>query len=153
MIKARFPKIYRRTLYSLVSVSWLSGTVFFALSRWFMVEGPFGPMKNPWQFPVLMLHGAAAFLMIFSFGFILASHVPITWKVKKHKVIGLAVISVISFQIISAYFLYYLSNESLRDIVANCHAAVGLSLPIILFVHILQAVKKRKTKQKNVNYS
>lgn len=153
MIKARFPNSYRRFLYSLVTLSWLSGSIFFALSRWFMIEGDFGPMKHPWQFPVLMLHGAVAFLMIFIFGFILASHVPITWKLKKYKMLGIAVISVISFQIISAYLLYYLSNETVRDFIANCHAAIGFSLPIVLAVHVVHAIRRRSSAKKSMlNY-
>jgi len=153
MIKARFPNSYRRFLYSLVTLSWLSGSIFFALSRWFTIEGDFGPMKHPWQFPVLMLHGAAAFLMMFMFGFILASHVPITWKLKKHKLLGIAVISIISFQIISAYLLYYLSNETIRSIIANCHAAIGLLLPFVLAIHVIHAIKRRKaTKRSMLNY-
>lgn len=154
MIKAKFPNSYRRFLYSLVTLSWLSGGTFFALSRWFIIEGDFGPMKHPWQFPVLMLHGAAAFLMIFMFGFILASHVPITWKLKKYRTLGIAVICIISFQIISAYLLYYSSNETIRDIVANCHAAVGLLLPFVLAIHVIHSRRKRRaTKKSMLNFS
>jgi hypothetical protein len=84
MIKAKFTDLYRRTLYFIFSLSWVSGTVFFVLSRFCMIEGDFGPQRHPWQFPMLSIHGASAFLMIFYFGFIMASHVPITWKLKKN---------------------------------------------------------------------
>lgn len=144
MIKARFPDFYRRTLYILVSISWISGVAFFALSRWFMVEGDFGPMRHPWQFPALMTHGAVAFLLMFAFGFILASHVPVTWKLKQFRNIGLLLIFIVSFQMISAYCLYYLANEDMRDIIANVHAAIGFSFPFILLIHIIQGIRRRK---------
>lgn len=147
MIKAKFPKLYRRGLYALVAVSWFSGSTFFALSRWFLVDGEFGPEKHPWQFPVLMTHGAAAFLMMFAFGFILASHVPATWKLKKLRWLGILLVSVVSFQIISAYLLYYLANESVRDVVANLHAAVGFSLPVVLTIHVIHAIRLRRKKK------
>ncbi len=148
MIKAKFSNFYRRTLYALFTLSWLSGGAFFALSRWFIVEGEFGPEKHPWQFPVLMAHGASAFMVIFFFGFIMASHVPVTWKLKKIRTLGILLGSAVSFQIISAYLLYYLSNEAVREVMANLHAAVGFSLPIILTIHILHAIRLRRQAKK-----
>ncbi|PCJ32711.1 MAG: hypothetical protein COA90_01930 [Gammaproteobacteria bacterium] len=144
MIKAKFPTLYRRGLYALFASSWLTGSTFFALSRWFIVEGDFGPEKHPWQFPILMIHGASAFLVMFFFGFVMASHVPITWKLKKIRTIGIILVSAISFQIISAYFLYYLANEDVRDVFANLHALIGFTLPFIILLHVLHAMKIRK---------
>ncbi|PHS69175.1 MAG: hypothetical protein COB23_07450 [Methylophaga sp.] len=148
MIKAKFSKFYRRSLYLLFTVSWVTGNIFFALSRWFMVEGDFGPEKHPWQFPVLMLHGASAFMVMFFFGFVMASHVPVAWKLKKIRALGILLVSAVSFQIISAYLLYYLANETVRDVIANLHAAVGFSLPIILTIHIVHAIRSRQQAKK-----
>ena len=113
-----------------------------------MVEGDFGPEKHPWQFPVLMLHGASAFMVMFFFGFVMASHVPVAWKLKKIRALGILLVSAVSFQIISAYLLYYLANETVRDVIANLHAAVGFSLPIILTIHIVHAIRSRQQAKK-----
>jgi cytochrome b561 len=144
MIKAKFTDLYRRTLYFIFSLSWVSGTVFFVLSRFCMIEGDFGPQRHPWQFPMLSIHGASAFLMIFYFGFIMASHVPITWKLKKIRTIGIILVSAIVFQVLTAYLLYYMSDESYREWVANLHAIVGFTLPLILTTHILHALRLRR---------
>ena len=61
VITSRIPVFYRWFLYTITAASWLTGLMFFVLSRWFMVEGEFGPEKHPWQFPILMAHGASAF--------------------------------------------------------------------------------------------
>ena len=153
MIKAKFSNFYRRTLYALFTVSWVTGTAFFSLSRWFMVEGDFGPEKHPWQFPVLMAHGASAFLVMFFFGFIMASHVPITWKLKQIRTIGIILVSCVVFQMISAYLLYYLANEEIRDVVANLHALIGFLLPVVLTIHIIHALRiRRKAKKIAMSY-
>lgn len=148
MIKAKFSDFYRRTLYFLFGLSWFSGTAFFILSRFCMVEGEFGPQRHPWQFPMLMIHGASAFIVMFYFGFIMASHVPITWKLKKIRVIGIILASVILFQMVTAYLLYYMANEELRELVANLHALVGFLLPLVLMIHILHAIRLRKKAKK-----
>ncbi|OUR71845.1 hypothetical protein A9Q78_08495 [Methylophaga sp. 41_12_T18] len=153
MIKAKFSNFYRRTLYALFTVSWVTGTAFFSLSRWFMVEGDFGPEKHPWQFPVLMAHGASAFLVMFFFGFIMASHVPITWKLKQIRTIGIILVSCVAFQMLSAYLLYYLANEEIRDVVANLHALIGFLLPLVLTIHIIHALRlRRKAKKIAMSY-
>ncbi len=153
MIKAKFSDFYRRALYFLFGLSWLSGTAFFILSRFCMIEGEFGPQRHPWQFPVLSVHGASAFIVIFYFGFVMASHVPITWKLKKIRTIGIMLVSAIVFQILSAYMLYYTANEALREWVANLHALVGFLLPVILTVHIVHAIRlRKKAKQVAMSY-
>ncbi len=109
-----------------------------------MVEGDYGLVKHPWQFPVLQTHGAAAFLMMVSFGFVLGSHLPRSWKTKKKRKTGLLLIALPSFLIISAYLLYYLSDEKVRDWVEYAHLAVGFMLPFILALHIAVKIKQKK---------
>ena len=109
-----------------------------------MVEGDFGPEKHPWQYPVLQLHGAAAFLMMIVFGSIIAAHLPASWSLNRMRIIGSLMIGVVSLQIITAYGLYYLSDEQIRHWVANMHAAVGVTLPLVLIFHLVMGVKTRR---------
>jgi len=67
---------------------------------------------------------------------------------KKIRTLGILLGSAVTFQIISAYLLYYLSNEVVREWFANLHAAVGFLLPIVLTVHILHVIKLRKKAKK-----
>ncbi len=141
---------YRRFLYTITALSWLTGVLFFVLSRWFMVEGEFGPEKHPWQFPTLMAHGGSAFLMMISYGALLISHVPSSWKLNRLRYLGIALISVVGLQIITAYLLYYLGNEAIREIVVWCHLAAGFSLPFVLGAHVLIGIRHRARHKKAV---
>lgn len=150
VITSRIPVFYRRFLYTITAASWLTGLMFFVLSRWFMVEGEFGPEKHPWQFPTLMIHGASAFLMMISYGALLISHVPAGWRLNRLRYLGIALISLVALQIITAWLLYYLGNETVREIVVWCHLAAGFALPFVLGAHILTGIRQRARRKKAV---
>jgi hypothetical protein len=150
MVKVKIPKPYQLWLYCIVAISWCSGTTFFILHTWFMVEGKYGLVKHSWQYPSLQIHGAAAFLMMISFGFLLGSHVPRSWKITPKRKLGIGLVTIIAFQMITAYSLYYIAQDEPRVIVAYAHLSVGFIFPIILILHIFAKKKaQRKHQQKH----
>ena len=153
MVKVKIPKPYQMWFFALLAVAWISGITFFSLHSWFMVEGKYGLVKHPWQFPALQIHGATAFLMMISFGFLLGSHVPRSWKMKPKRKLGIALIAIFSFQIITAYILYYIAQDDPRVLVAYAHLAVGFLFPLILMLHIIMKVKAKKKKKHKHSYN
>lgn len=149
-ITVKIPLNFRKFLFSLLTTSYVTGITFFVLKTWFVVEGEFGPEKHPLQFPMLMIHGASAFLLMMCYGALLAGHVPSAWKLKRSRYLGISLISVFTFQIITAYLLYYLANEEIRNIVGYCHLFTGISIPFILTTHIIAGVKSRAQKMKRM---
>ncbi|MEM7027218.1 MAG: hypothetical protein AAF410_03200 [Pseudomonadota bacterium] len=143
LIAVKIPKKIQMLFFSLIGLSWATGLAFFALKTWFIVEGEFGPEKHPWQQPMLMIHGGSSFLIMMMFGALLVSHVPSTWKLNRLRGIGITLVSIISFQVISAYMLYYLGNETMRDIIEYMHLFVGFILPFIILQHVLAGKKKK----------
>ncbi len=143
-ITFRIPRPYKYFLFAVLTTSWVSGILFYYLNRWGEIEGLFGPEKHPAQFPILMLHGAAAFLMILSFGALLTNHIPAAWKLGRSRYIGITLISLITFQMITAYLLYYVAWEEGRPILANVHAGVGFCIPFVLLTHIWIGIKNRR---------
>lgn len=139
---------HRRPLYALVLLSWTSGILFFVLNNWVTVEGEFGPQKHPWQQNVLQIHGAAAFLMLITFGALLASHAPAGWRVRSVRPTGLAAIIAQAVLIASAYLLLYLGDEELRRVTVYLHASVGFSLPFLLVMHLRQSLRRRRRRQR-----
>lgn len=146
-IDVRIPQNYRRLLYTILALSWVTGIVFFILSRFITVEGDFGPEKHPWQFPVLMIHGAAAFAVMMAYGSVMMNHISATWRLKRLRGFGITLTIVLLFQVISAYLLYYLSSDEVRGVFANLHALVGLSFPLILTIHIVTGRRERAQMQ------
>ncbi|MEM7359077.1 MAG: hypothetical protein AAF431_08270 [Pseudomonadota bacterium] len=132
---------FRVMLYVLFFVSWFSGLGFFVLDTFFQIEGDFGPEKHPLQGSALLVHGAAAFLMMITFGGLLFAHVPMTWKTGRVRRVGILMIVVVSCQVITGYLLYYLASEFAREIVFWTHLSVGTSLPLMLLIHIRLARK------------
>lgn len=142
--------LYRRILYSLVLVSWCSGIAFFIFSRYVLIEGEFGPEKHPWQFPLLKLHGAAAFMMMMSLGAVITSHIPAGWRTGRHRVFGSILLASVTFMVLSAWALYYLSNDTNRELIGNIHAAVGVMLPFTGFWHVLQGIKSKRKRASGI---
>ena len=146
-ISVKIPQGVQNFIFFVLLVSWCSGIAFYIFSHWITIDGDFGPEKHPWQYPMLQIHGAAAFLMMMSFGAMLAAHVPHSWKLKRSRGIGLTLVSVMAFQMITAYILYYLAGEETRPWFVNAHAAVGLMIPVLLVAHIMMGVRGRKARQ------
>lgn len=150
-ISVKLPPVFRRSLYTITALSWCSGLAFFIMLNWVTVEGDFGPEKHPLQFPILQLHGACAFLMIMSFGAMLAAHVPASWRTQRSRNIGIALASLIGLQMISAYGLYYLSNEDIRQWVSWFHLSLGISLPLMLGSHVVMGLRSRRARRSAIN--
>ncbi len=147
-VSRKIAKKYRYLFYGFLSLSVFSGTGFWLLRNFAMVEGDFGPESHFLQYPFLQLHGLAAFLMLMALGSIFTSHVSKTWTLGKAKKSGITLLSFIVFSLLSAYSLYYLVAEDWHTLLGNSHAVVGLILPSLLLFHIKMARKGRKHKQK-----
>lgn len=149
-ISSRIPWNFRMVIFVILAISWCSGIAFFVLNNWVSVEGDFGPEKHPLQFPTLMIHAAAAFILMLMIGGILASHVPMSWKTKRLRKDGISLIALFGIQVITAYLLYYVANEDIRVVVSYLHLACGASFPFFLIAHIILGIKSRRSKPKNV---
>ena len=63
-ISRKIAKKYRYLFYGFLSLSVFSGSGFWLLRNFAMVEGDFGPESHFLQYPFLQLHGFAAFMML-----------------------------------------------------------------------------------------
>ncbi|MBL6664305.1 MAG: hypothetical protein ISQ34_00495 [Rickettsiales bacterium] len=142
-MSVKISKRYKNWLYLVLSVSWVSGVVFFILNNFYVIEGEFGVEKHPAQFLFLKIHGAAAFLMMITYGFFFGSHVKLSWRVKPVRKFGIILMSIPALLALSAYILYYVSSDWLHGMVAYFHLSLGIPFPIILVIHILLGRNKR----------
>ncbi|WP_293750381.1 hypothetical protein [uncultured Paraglaciecola sp.] len=147
-INKHIPPIYRYFFYTVLSLCWLTGSVFWLLREFAFIEGDFGPEPHFLQYPVLQLHGLGAFFMLLSLGAIFTGHIPNTWSLGRAKKSGLWILSAVILSMCSAYSLYYLVQEDWHLWLGNGHALVGVSLPIILYVHIKIARNSNAKKKK-----
>lgn len=135
-------------IFIVLGMSWISGVTFFIFNNWIIIDGEFGPEKHSLQNPILQIHGFAAFLMIITYGFLIASHVNHSWKVKPLRIWGIIMLVMETLMIITAYILYYIGNPDHHEIVGYIHAAIGFLLPIVLTTHIIIGIKNRNNAKK-----
>lgn len=145
-ITIKIPKNYRYFFYLTLLLAWLSGVSFWLIRNYGFVEGDFGPESHFLQFPLLQLHGFTAFTMLLCLGAIFSAHIPSTWYQKRAKKSGIVMLTSVCLSVLSAYSLYYLVSEEWHELLANGHAIIGLSLPLILLIHIVIARNSRKKK-------
>lgn len=141
-IALHFPVRWRAGLGALLAWSWLTGVTFFALHRWFQVEGEFGPEKHPLEPWLIKAHGAGAFLSLMAFGYLLASHIPTGWRSKRSRKGGVALVIALSLMVLTGYGLYYLGDEEWRAATAWLHLGLGLSFPFLLVLHIVSGRRR-----------
>lgn len=144
LVRMRLPTLLRRIFYAVLLGSWLSGTAFFALSRFVEIEGEFGPEKHPWQSPILAAHGAFAFLMLLAIGSMWLNHVPASWRSDRSRRLGITLVVATSLMVVSGWLLYYAASETLRPLIGNVHFAFGLLLPAVLATHIVLGRRARR---------
>ena len=145
-VSMRMPAYFKQLLYAVLSLSWFTGITFFIFSNWITVNGDFGPEKHPLQFSFLQLHGAAAFVLMPMMGAIIFNHIPITWRTKRSRKIGIILLVLLLAQLVSAWLLYYLAHEVARQWATYIHLAIGLSLPVFIAAHVLLG-RRRAVKQ------
>ena len=150
-INLKITRGYRYFLYGSLALSWITGIGFWLIRRYGMVEGDFGLESSPWQYPMLQAHGFGAFLMLISLGAIFSAHIPPSWVSKRNRKFGITLITLVTFSLLSAYSLYYLVTEDWHEWLGNAHAMVGVLLPLVLFLHIYLARRKRKVNP--INYA
>ncbi|HAI97886.1 MAG: hypothetical protein CL866_00480 [Cycloclasticus sp.] len=138
MIRLKIPPLYQSFFLCLFVSSWCSGLLFFVLSKWFRITGEYGLQQHPWQFPSIQIHGGTAFLAMICFGILLGTHIPSGWKNKKKRKSGIALIVVACFLIITAYLLYYIAQDNLREYIVYAHLTLGLAFPFVLIVHLIK---------------
>lgn len=149
-VNTRMSWAFRSILALAILASWTSGITFFIFNKWVNIEGEFGIEKHPFQFQLLKFHGGAAFFMMITYGYLLASHAPAGLQSKRERGLGISLLSVQALLIISAYYLYYGADADRRILVAWTHFSLGVAFPFIVILHIfigrINLSKRRKNR-------
>jgi hypothetical protein len=85
---------------------------------------------------LLMIHGGAAMVTLMLLGALFPLHIGRAWRAKKNRATGIAMLAFNAVLIATAFGLYYLASETVRPWASDLHIAFGLSLPLLLLVHV-----------------
>lgn len=122
----------------------LSGASWLLFHYGLQQQSPFGPQPHPLEIWWLRVHGAFAFVALWTFGMTWSAHIVGGWQTGRQRWSGGAGISVLLAQILSGYLIYYLVDDVWHDNVALVHWMVGLTLPAVIAIHIVQGRRPRR---------
>jgi hypothetical protein len=120
---------------------WASGVGWLVFHRFVRIDGEFGPTQSPYEAWWLKLHGAAAFLTLFTLGLLWGVHVLKGWASARRRGSGGALLALLLTLTLSGWLLYYAGNDDLRAAASLAHWIPGLLLPAFYIVHRLRAAQ------------
>ena len=128
------PRALRASLYGVGALLWVSGAVWLVLHYVFPQSTAFGPLPNPWEAPLMRVHGLIAVCAVFLIGWMTAAHVTVRWPSPRNRRSGLLLGGSALLLIFSGYALYY-TTGSPHDAAAVAHEAIGVLSPLAALAH------------------
>ncbi|HMB36566.1 MAG TPA: hypothetical protein VKV41_21160 [Methylomirabilota bacterium] len=126
---------FRRLLYVTVAALFVTGAGWLVMN-WLQQDGGMEAWGKGTSY-VLMLHGAAAMLMLVLLGTLLPFHTVISWRRRENRGMGTVMLAVNAILVVTAFGLYYAGSDTLRRWTSDVHIVVGLSVPLLLAAHVL----------------
>ena len=132
------PRWQRRLLFVCLALLVSTGGVWLTVHylAWpTMAQAQLEGMPSPWEHWLMQLHGAGVFVMLFLAGRVSAIHVKRGWRLKRHRITGVMMLSTLALLALSGYALFYLVSDEWRDGLGLMHAAIGLLCASVLLWH------------------
>jgi hypothetical protein len=133
----RMSRRHRLAVYVIVGILWLTGCAWLGLDQLFAVRGPFGIVPHPWEPPILLLHGVAAILSMYLFGWVTARHVLRWWSAGLRRVSGSALAALLVILIVSGFALFFLTDERWQHATGVAHEVLGVGIALFAIQHWL----------------
>ena len=124
----------RGAIFAVGVLLWLSGALWLLVHLAFPAHNEFGTLPNPWQAPLMRLHGLIAVAAVFLFGWLGASHMLPRWVASANRRSGLWLLGAMVVLVGSGYALYY-STGALHDTAGAVHEWLGLAAIALALAH------------------
>jgi hypothetical protein len=131
----RMPRSRRLTVYLIVGAVWLTGCVWLYLDQFQETHDQFGVTPHPLESPLLLLHGIAAILSMYLFGWISARHILRLWSGGLRRMSGAALAAVLTVLVFSGFALFFLVDDRLQHFTAVIHEVLGLAVTVFAIQH------------------
>ena len=122
---------------------WATGAAWLALHDFVVRQGEFGPQRSPLEPWMLKLHGAFAFLAIWTVGLLCGRHVVNGWRDGRRRWSGSVALAVLGVLTATGYLLYYVADDAPRATVSALHWIIGLAAPAAYLLHRLAGSRRR----------
>jgi hypothetical protein len=132
----RLNPYFRWAVYTAFVLLFVSGAVWLLADQ--LKDGPNGELWQAAGANLLMVHGGVAMATLLLLGALFPLHMQRAWRAHKNRMTGIAMVTLNTILVVTSFGLYYLGSETLRPWISDTHIAVGLTLPILLLIHIVQ---------------
>jgi hypothetical protein len=124
----------RCSVFGTFAVLWASGALWLVLHHGFAQQTAFGPAQNPWEAPVLRIHGWIAVAGVFLLGWLGGGHILERWGRPGHRMSGYALSAAAAVLVLTGYALYY-TTDSFHDGAAVAHEVLGAAAIVLALGH------------------
>lgn len=124
----------------------LSGVAWIALG-WMLNADDYNDPLRAWRHRVLVLHGVAAYLLLWLTGRLYALHQQGNWRAQRNRASGLILSAALLLLAGSGLTLYYPPHEDWRDAFSLLHQIPGIGLTLLLPLHVWLGKRDRQQRQ------
>lgn len=107
-------------------------------------EQDYADPLHTWRHRALVLHGIAAYLLLWIMGRLSTLHQQGNWRARRNRWNGLLLSLVLGLLAISGLCLYYPPHEDWHSTISQLHQALGIALALLLPAHLLTARALRR---------
>jgi hypothetical protein len=137
-------RLQRYFLYAVLALIFLSGVAWAYWNYLAASPGDFEMSAKAWA---MKIHGAAAMAILVLIGILLNAHVKFAWRAGRNRINGSIFVGAFALLTVTGYELYYAGGEKLRAWTSWIHLLAGLTLPILLLIHVLLGRRTRPATQ------
>jgi len=138
----------RRQVLAACGLVILSGVLWIVIG-WNLDADDYGDPLRGWRHRLLVLHGVAAYVLLWIVGRLYALHQQGNWLAQRNRASGLAMSAALLLLAGSGLTLYYPPHEDWRDALSMLHQVLGVALALLLPLHVWLARKERRVRHNN----
>ena len=100
-----------------------------------------------WRHRLPVLHGVAAYVLVWLTGSLLALHQMGNWRARRNRASGLVLSGALLLLALGGLTLYYPPHEDWRDAFSLFHQVLGASVAVLVPLHIRLGKKTRQLRR------
>lgn len=136
----------RRQVLAACGLVALSGVLWIVIG-WNLDAEDYSDPLRAWRHRVLVLHGVAAYVLLWIVGRLYTLHQQGNWRAQRNRASGMGLSVALLLLAGSGLTLYYPPHEDWRDALSLLHQAVGVALVLLLPLHVWLARKDRRRRR------
>jgi hypothetical protein len=144
----KFKESEKKTIGAVGSFVYISGATLFILDHWVRVTTEVGTQHHPLEHWVRAVHSLLTYLAILSIGYLIKAHIlpGLRAKPRINFKTGVIVLTAFSIMLVSALVILYGGEGEVQEFLTQVHAYLGLSIPLVILIHVYRKLKSPEKK-------